>query len=53
MHRRGMHMEWCVQECGVMCMHGQASKRSLDILVVLLLLEWTSIFPLCCCGRDC
>ena len=36
-------------------MHGQASKKSLDVLVVLLLLELTPwpVVPLCCCGRDC
>ena len=43
----------CAQKYGVMCMQCcQARQKSLG-LVLLLLLEWTPVDPLCCCGRDC
>ena len=36
-----------------MCVHRcRASQKSLG-LALLLLLEWTPVDPLCCCGRDC
>ena len=44
--------EVCVYEYGVMCMHCQASQKSLVVLVLLLLLGWTPADPLCCCCGD-
>ena len=52
MHRGVVCMHVCAQEYGVMCVHCcQASQKSLG-LVLLLLLEWTPVDLLCCCGRD-
>ena len=43
----------CASEYGVTCVHCcQTSQKSLG-LALLLLLEWTPVDPLCCCGRDC
>ena len=67
MHREVVYAYGCVcvwvcMHRGAVCMHVcelcirlhccQASQKSLG-LALLLLLEWTPVDPLCCCGRDC
>ena len=43
----------CVCAYGVMCVYASSGQKFLDVLVVLLLLEWTLADPLCCCCGDC
>ena len=43
----------CVCAYGVMCVYASSGQKFPDVLVALLLLEWTLDDPLCCCCGDC
>ena len=52
--RSGMYAHrGCVCAYGVMCVYASSGQKFPDVLVALLLLEWTLDDPLCCCCGDC